>query len=193
MQPQRLMTSLPQLDGKVHFPLSDIPVPMAYATFRIIRDCNIAFAELFDRTREDIIDKSFARLYPQVADFKRIGEMWSANFSGGRAYYDERVMKSATGRRFWCAVSGRSRTPHDPFAEAIYCFQPLARIADNTEPVLSERLQQIMNLVVRGKTNQEIALEIGLSRRTVEAHRARLMHKVGARNASELVAWFSGS
>jgi DNA-binding CsgD family transcriptional regulator len=47
-----------------------------------------------------------------------------------------------------------------------------------------------MNLVARGKRNHEIASEIGISVRTVEAHRARLMRKIGASNASELVAWF---
>ncbi|WP_145167323.1 LuxR C-terminal-related transcriptional regulator [Rhizobium sp. SJZ105] len=163
---------------------------MAYATFRIIRDCNQAFADLFERTREDIIDRSFARLYPQLSDFKRIGEMWGTHLAGSKIYYDERIMKSATGRRFWCAVSGRSRTPHDPFAEAVYFFQPLSRPVDGERSLLSERRQQIMTLVARGKRNHEIAHEIGISVRTVEAHRARLMRKVGARNASELMTWF---
>ncbi|THF49763.1 PAS and helix-turn-helix domain-containing protein [Allorhizobium terrae] len=184
------MTSLPKIGTQLHFPLADMPAPVAYATFRIIRDCNQAFADLFERTREDIINRSFARLYPQVSDFKRIGEMWGANMAGSKTYYDERIMKTATGRRFWCAVSGRSRTPDDPFAEAVYFFQPLGRPVDGERNILSQRLQQIMSLVARGKKNHEIADEIGLSVRTVEAHRARLMRKVGAKNGGELVAWF---
>jgi DNA-binding CsgD family transcriptional regulator len=164
---------------------------MVYATFRIIRDCNEAFAGLFERTRDDIIGRSFARLYPAVSDFARIGETWGVHMSGSKTYYDERIMKSATGRRFWCAVTGRSRTPDDPFAEAIYSFQPMTRVVDVDHPALSDRLRQIIALLVRGQTSQEIANEVGLSKRTVEAHRARLMRKVGVRNASELVAWFS--
>lgn len=191
MSHPRLVTTLPQLDGRIHFPLADMPTPMVYATFRIIRDCNDSFANLFERTRDDIVGRSFARLYPGVSDFARIGETWGVHMSGSKTYYDERIMKTATGRRFWCAVSGRSRTPEDPFAEAIYSFQPTTRVVDVDHPELSERLQQIMTLVVRGLTNHQIAHEVGVSKRTVEAHRARLMRKVGVRNSSELVAWFS--
>lgn len=36
----------------------------------------------------------------------------------------------------------------------------------------------------------QLADEIGISVRTVEAHRARLVRKVGAKNGGELVAWF---
>ncbi|MGO7455376.1 PAS and helix-turn-helix domain-containing protein [Rhizobium ruizarguesonis] len=175
----------------MRFTISDMPVPMAYATHRIIRDCNEAFADLFERKRDEIIDRSFARLYPRVSDFVRIGEMWGVHLSGSRRYYDERIMKTAGGRRFWCAVNGRSRTPDSPFAEAVYCFQPMIRPVDDGQSILSERRRQILSLVSQGKTNVEIALELALSRRTVEAHRARVMRKVGVRNTAELIAWFS--
>jgi DNA-binding CsgD family transcriptional regulator len=175
----------------MRFTISDMPVPMAYATHRIIRDCNEAFADLFERKRDEIIDRSFARLYPRVSDFVRVGEMWGVHLSGSRRYYDERIMKTAGGRRFWCAVNGRSRTPDNPFAEAVYCFQPMIRPVDDGQSILSERRRQILSLVSQGKTNVEIALELALSRRTVEAHRARVMRKVGVRNTAELIAWFS--
>lgn len=163
---------------------------MVYATFRIIRDCNQAFADLFERTVEDIIDRSFARLYPKHADFVRTGQMWGMHLSGSKVYYDERIMKTATGRRFWCAVNGRSRTPNDPFAEAIYCFQPLARAVRPARPTLTDRQRQVLTLVAQGKTNHVIAQEIGLSSRTVEAHRARIMRQLGLRNSAEMIAWF---
>lgn len=177
--------------GTMRFRIEDMPVPMAYATHRIIRDCNAAFSELFERERDDIIDRSFSRLYPRVSDFVRIGEMWVVNLSGFRTYYDERIMKTSGGRRFWCAVSGRSRTPNDPFAEAIYCFQPMVRPVSESQSILSERHRQILTMVSHGKTNGDIALELSLSKRTVEAHRARIMRKIGARNTAELIVWFS--
>jgi len=51
----------------------------------------------------------------------------------------------------------------------------------------------VLALVARGKTNGEIAAELGLSRRTIEAHRARLMKSIGVRNAAELASWFSAA
>lgn len=176
-------------EGRV-YSLKEIPVPMVYATHRIIRDCNEEFASLFSYTRSELVDRSFARLYPKHSDFVRTGRMWQANLPGGRVYYDERVMTAGDGRRFWCQVHGRTRHATDPFAEAIYCFQPMTRIVVKERITLTDRQQQIVALVAQGKRNGEIARETGLSIRTVESHRARLMKALGLRNAAELAAWF---
>jgi len=171
------------------FALGDIPVPMVFATHRIIRDCNVEFANLFGFERDELVDQSFSRLYPKIADFVRTGQMWRSHLPGGQVYYDERIMVGAGGHRFWCRVNGRSRQNTDPFAEALYCFEPMNRPV--TGAAMTGRQRQILTLVAQGKTNALIADEIGLSRRTVEAHRLRLMRAVGVRNTAELVAWFS--
>lgn len=172
------------------FTLADMPVPMVFATHRIIRDCNAEFAELFGYARQDLVDTSFSRLYPAIADFVRTGEMWRHHLPGGAVYYDERVMAGADGKRFWCRVSGRARDAADPFAAALYCFEPMSRPVSATTLKLTGRQRQIMTLVAQGKTNAAIAEEIGLSRRTVEAHRLRLSRSVSVANSAELVSWF---
>ncbi len=177
--------------GALRFLLKELPVPMVYATHRIIRDCNEEFATLFGYGRSELIDRSFARLYPKHADFVRTGKMWGAHLPGGKVYYDERVMTASDGRRFWCQVHGRTRHPTDPFAQAIYCFQPLTRPVVLGAFEMTDRQRQIVTLVAQGKTNTEIALELAISVRTVESHRARLMKAAGLSNAAELVAWFS--
>ena len=174
-----------------HFQLSDIPVPMVYAAHRIIRDCNDEFAALFGFARRDLIDQSFSRLYPEIADFVRTGEMWRSHLPGGQVYYDERIMAGAGGQRFWCRVNGRSRIEADPFGEALYCFEPMSRPVSEASMTLTGRQRQVLTLVAQGKTNAAIAAELGLSKRTVEAHRLRLTRGAGVRNSAELVAWFS--
>jgi RNA polymerase sigma factor (sigma-70 family) len=52
---------------------------------------------------------------------------------------------------------------------------------------LSEREHQVMYLVVAGKPNREIAEELGISPRTVEVFKARMMEKMQARSVPELV------
>ncbi len=52
---------------------------------------------------------------------------------------------------------------------------------------LSERETEVMRLIVAGHTNKSAAAELGISDKTVEAHRARVMEKTGARSLSELV------
>lgn len=175
------------------FALTEIPVPMVYATHRIIRDCNEEFARLFGYSRSELIDESFARLYPKHADFVRAGRMWKAHLSGENVYNDERIMTASNGRRFWCRVDGRSRHPSDPFAQALYCFQPIARPVAKERLSLTDRQRQIIALVAQGKTNKIIADELSLSARTVESHRARLMKATGLRNGAELAARFVSS
>jgi PAS domain S-box-containing protein len=182
--------SFGESDAAPRFALAELPVPLVFATHRIIRDCNAAFAALFGFEREDLVDTSFSRLYPQLDDFVRTGEMWRAHLPGGQVYQDERIMRGAMGRRFWARVNGRSRHAADPFAEAVYCFEPLNRPVTDATLKLTGRQRQILALVAKGRTNAEIAGAIGLSQRTVEAHRLRLSRAVGVRNGAELVAWF---
>ena len=52
---------------------------------------------------------------------------------------------------------------------------------------LSDRQRQVMNLVAEGMVNKAIAARLGISPRTVEIYRARVMEKMGARNLAELV------
>jgi two-component system response regulator NreC len=54
---------------------------------------------------------------------------------------------------------------------------------------LSGRQLQVLNLIALGHTNLEIAHELVLSIRTVEAHRSHLQHKLGVRSRAELVAY----
>ena len=172
------------------FLLTDIPVPMVFAAHRIIRDCNEEFADLFGYRREELVETSFSRLYPAIADFVRTGDMWRHHLPGGAVYHDERIMAGAGGQRFWCRVNGRSQDRHDPFAAALYCFEPMNRPVTETTLKLTGRQRQILTLVAQGKTNSVIAEEVGLSRRTVEAHRLRLARSAGVANSAELVAWF---
>jgi FixJ family two-component response regulator len=44
-----------------------------------------------------------------------------------------------------------------------------------------------MDLTAQGLTNKQIALELGISPRTVESYRARVMERMGAKNLAELV------
>jgi PAS domain S-box-containing protein len=64
------------------------------------------------------------------------------------------------------------------------------RASDITKVRISEmsrREQQILDGLMGGKTNKEIARSISISPRTVEVHRAHLMEKLGAQTLSELL------
>lgn len=52
---------------------------------------------------------------------------------------------------------------------------------------LTGRQREILDHVLNGSTNEEIATILGISRRTVETHRLRVMAALGAHNTAELV------
>jgi RNA polymerase sigma factor (sigma-70 family) len=52
---------------------------------------------------------------------------------------------------------------------------------------LNEGERAVLNLILEGKINKEIAEELGISTRTVEDRRARIMKKMGAHSVAELV------
>jgi FixJ family two-component response regulator len=54
-------------------------------------------------------------------------------------------------------------------------------------PTLTPREREVMELVVAGRHNRDIALLLDISARTVEVHKARLMDKLGVDNVADLV------
>ena len=52
---------------------------------------------------------------------------------------------------------------------------------------LTPREHEVMDMVTNGKSNKEIANQLGVSTKTVEAHRARVMEKMEASSLAELV------
>jgi FixJ family two-component response regulator len=52
---------------------------------------------------------------------------------------------------------------------------------------LSERELDVLELVAEGKMNKVVAQDLGISERTVEAHRSHIMHKLGVQTLAQLV------
>ena len=166
------------------------PVGLAVLENRIIRHCNLQFATTFGGVPEDFSNVPLAHFYPSIEDYRRIGERGLAAMHQNGRYADERVMKRSDGTLFWCRARGQSLTPEDPFRRSIWSF---ADLSDERPLVhLTQREREVAILTCRGMTSKEIGLELGLSYRTIEVYRARLLEKFNARKLAELVAKLSG-
>ncbi len=56
----------------------------------------------------------------------------------------------------------------------------------NREP-LTRREQDVLELLVSGATNKGAGQQLGISHRTIEIHRARIMEKLGAKTTADLI------
>ncbi|SDI12603.1 LuxR C-terminal-related transcriptional regulator [Lutimaribacter saemankumensis] len=166
------------------------PVGLCLLENRIIRRCNALFAEAFGGAPGDYTDTPVADLYPSPEDYKRIGARGLSVMRETGRYADERVMRRQDGQLFWCRVRGQSLTPDDPFRRGIWSFADLSDERPLVE--LTQREREVAILTCRGMTSKEIGRDLGLSYRTVEVYRARLLEKFHARKLAELVAKLSG-
>jgi DNA-binding NarL/FixJ family response regulator len=65
----------------------------------------------------------------------------------------------------------------------------LAAPAKGEEPELTTRELEVLQLIVHGKSNKEIATVLGVSANTVAVHRANIMQTLGIHNTAELVVY----
>jgi len=66
-------------------------------------------------------------------------------------------------------------------------WTPGAATAD--APQLTPRELEVLQLIVHGKSNKDIAIVLGLSANTVAVHRAKIMERLGMHNTAELVVY----
>ena len=52
---------------------------------------------------------------------------------------------------------------------------------------LTPREREVLQLITNGQSNKEAGRNLGISPRTIEVHRARVMEKLGARNTADLM------
>ncbi|NRT57631.1 PAS and helix-turn-helix domain-containing protein [Sphaerotilus uruguayifluvii] len=177
------------LDYRIAFDLA--PVGLVLSRHRLMVDCNRLVLDMFGATRQDMVGQSFEVLYPSSDEFQRTGERIVARLDAAGRYADDRVMKrlrAAPGQQelFWCHVSGRALDPDDPHAAGIWTFEDLSE-KRSIQTDLTPREREIAALLVEGLTSKLIGRRLGISPRTVDVYRARLMRKYEAATTPELV------
>ena len=89
------------------------------------------------------------------------------------------------------AASGDALIAPSVTARLLAQFSRTAQSAPSAQPVapLTEREEEVLVTLARGRTNVEIAGDLHISLSTVKTQLASLMGKIGARNRVELAMW----
>jgi PAS domain S-box-containing protein len=179
----------PDIDYRLAF--ENAPVGMVLSRHRTMVDCNARLCEMFGATREALIGQSFRVLYPSVAEFERIGKRMEPILNASGRYADNRMMKRLDGplrgETFWCHVSGHALNRAAPHEAGIWIFEDLGSRRSGKAADLTPREREVAAHVMQGMTSKQIGKALGISHRTVELHRARLMRKYSASTTAELV------
>lgn len=163
------------------------PIGLVLSAQRQIVDCNERVLQMFSATREQLVGQSFAVMYPSAVEFERTGARIVASLDAQGHYADDRVMRRlGSGELFWCHVTGRALDPADPHARGIWSFEDLSARRQITAE-LTPREREIAALLVEGQTSKLIGRHLGVSPRTVDIYRGRLMKKYQAGSTPELI------
>ena len=181
-----------ETDYRIAFELA--PMGLVISRQRAIVDCNLALADMFRTHRELLVGQSFQVLYPSADEFERTGKRIVLQLNRDGRYADDRIMKRSpfdpTGELFWCHVTGRALNPDSPHEAGIWSFEDLSSRRPLTTPArtgLTGREREVAALLIEGRTSKQIGQVLGVSHRTVDIYRARLLRKYGAATTPELV------
>jgi DNA-binding NarL/FixJ family response regulator len=110
--------------------------------------------------------------------------------AGARGY----VLKSDADQSLIAGVE--SLRQHKPFLTSTvteFVLDDYIRHGDTDEsaahPAVTARERELIQLLAEGKSNKEAATTLGISIKTIEAHRANIMRKLRLRSISELVRY----
>jgi PAS domain S-box-containing protein len=168
----------------------EAPVGLVLSRQRLMLDVNRQLLAMFGAEREQLVGRSFELLYPSAAEFERTGARIAAQLDAHGRYADERVMRRVDGPQagelFWCRVSGRALDRSAPHAAGIWVFEDLSaqRVLKHD---FTPREREIAALLIEGLTSKLIGRRLDISPRTVDVYRSRLMRKLGAATAADLV------
>ncbi|WP_062429824.1 response regulator transcription factor [Herbidospora daliensis] len=114
--------------------------------------------------------------------------VYAALRAGARGFLLKDAGSALLAQAIRAAAAGDALIAPNVTARLLRAFAGTADPVQPFEP-LTDREEQIITTVARGRTNHEIADELHISVSTVKTHVASLMAKLGARNRVEIAMW----
>ena len=117
--------------------------------------------------------------------------VYAALRAGARGFLLKDAGPALLAQAVHAAASGDALVAPSITARLLQAFADAGPASPPVQPIeaLTDREEQILATVARGRTNSEIADELYITLSTVKTHIASLMAKLGARNRVEIAMW----
>jgi DNA-binding NarL/FixJ family response regulator len=171
-------------DGRAAVELAQTLVPDV-----VVMDIGLPQLNGFEATRQ-ILERS-RRIEILVLSIHDSDQMVREVLEAGARGY---VLKSDAGRDLVAAIEAMLRK--EPFfSPSMVSTKPALRLPGlqrrslRPSGALTRREREILQLLAEGHTNKAVAKLLGISVKTAETHRARVMRKLGIKSLAELVRY----
>jgi DNA-binding NarL/FixJ family response regulator len=117
--------------------------------------------------------------------------VYAALRAGARGFLLKDTTSDLLVQAVHAAANGDALIAPNITARLLETFAGATPAAPPRQPIdaLTDREEQVLVAVARGRTNSEIAAELYITLSTVKTHIASLMAKIGARNRVEIAMW----
>ncbi|MEU1748228.1 response regulator [Micromonospora arida] len=117
--------------------------------------------------------------------------VYAALRAGARGFLLKEAGPDLLSQAVHAAANGDALIAPSVTTRLLKAFADADPAAPRTQPIeaLTDREEQVLVAVARGRTNQEIADELYITLSTVKSHVTSLMTKLGVRNRVELAMW----
>ena len=166
----------------------EAPIGLVMTEDRVITACNKTFCEISQHSKEELLGSSFEMLYASKAEFNAVRDIGLQSLRSKGTYMDQRILKRKDGSLIWCRFRAHTLTPEQPLSRTVLSYAQISTA--QSEKSLTARERDVVIGMTRGLKSKQIAENLGLSTRTVEDVRFRLLKKFEVRNASELLWHF---
>ncbi|WP_437827612.1 response regulator [Sorangium sp. So ce1153] len=126
-----------------------------------------------------------------ITTFDHDDYVYGALKAGARGFLLKDAGPDLLAQAIRAAASGDALIAPSITARLLAAFADSRRELPRAQPreALTDREEEVLLTVARGRTNAEIADELHISLSTVKSHIASLMTKLGARNRVEIAIW----